>query len=791
MVNALAKMLPGQEEAAAPRVLVVDDNANLLELYRKILTDEDEIPTESLDALEAELFATSTPAGAQKKKGGLHFDVEFFQSGEQACQRALAARNEDKPFSVAFVDMRMPGGWDGMQTIEALWVVDPAIHVVICTAFSDYSWEDITDKFGQSDRLLILRKPFEKIEVLQMASALARKWLLHREQQSEVDQLEQRVAERTRDLTAALAERAEYANQLQYQATHDTLTGLANRNLLSDRLSQAIAYSGRYNHPLWVAFVDLDRFKVINDTLGHKAGDFVLNTMAERLRAILRETDTIARIGGDEFVLILRGPEHNDLSTSTLQRILDVIEEPMALEGRSFSLSCSIGVAAYPADGTTPESLVERADIAMYRAKESGRSNFQFFTPEMNLRLLERVHMEQALRHAITHEEFELHYQPQVDLRTGQIVGMEALIRWNHPGMGPVSPGRFIVLAEESGLIGPIGAWVLRTACVQNKAWQLAGLRPLPIAVNFSARQLMDVTLAESIGNALKDSGLDPAFLEIEITETSVMADVEYSIEVLRSLKKLGVHMSIDDFGTGYSSLAYLKRFPIDVLKIDQSFVHDVESDPDSAAIVLSIISLAHSLRLQVIAEGVETRAQLAYLQRHNCDMIQGFYFCKPVPAAEFEAILLAEKCLAREDEAEYDSRDTLLIVDDEASALEIASIVLGQDGYRILTAQTAVQAFEMLAQHRVGVVVCDQRMPAMDGVEFLSRIKGLYPGTARIMLSAYDESATVIDAVNRGAIFSYLVKPCPPSVLRESVREAFRFYRECLLQGAALAERG
>jgi EAL domain-containing protein (putative c-di-GMP-specific phosphodiesterase class I)/CheY-like chemotaxis protein len=355
--------------------------------------------------------------------------------------------------------------------------------------------------------------------------------------------------------------------------------------------------------------------------------------------------------------------------------------------------------------------------------------------------------------------------------------------------MGPVSPGRFIGLAEESGLIGPIGAWVLRTACAQNKAWQLAGLRPLPISVNFSARQLMDVSLAESIGNALKDSGLDPAFLEIEITETSVMADVDYSIEVLRSLKKLGVHMSIDDFGTGYSSLAYLKRFPIDVLKIDQSFVHDVESDPDSAAIVLSIISLAHSLRLQVIAEGVETRAQLAYLQRHNCDMIQGFYFCKPVPAAEFEAILLAEKCLAREDEAEYDSRDTLLIVDDEASALEISSIVLGQDGYRILTAQTAAQAFELLAQHHVGVVVCDQRMPAMDGVEFLSRIKGLYPGTARIMLSAYDESATVIDAVNRGAIFNYLVKPCPPSVLRDSVREAFRFYRECLLQGAALAQ--
>jgi diguanylate cyclase (GGDEF)-like protein len=539
---------------------------------------------------------------------------------------------------------------------------------------------------------------------------------------------------------------------------------------------------------LWVAFVDLDRFKVINDTLGHKAGDFVLNTMAERLRAVLRETDTIARIGGDEFVLILRGPEHADLSATTLQRIMDVIGEPMTLEGRDFSLSCSIGIAAYPADGITPELLVERADIAMYRAKESGRSNFQFFTAEMNLRLLERVHMEQALRHAIAHNEFELHYQPQVDLRNGQIVGMEALIRWNHPGLGPVSPARFIGLAEESGLIGPIGAWVLRTACAQNKAWQRAGLRPVHIAVNFSARLLMESTLVQSIGAALADTGLDPAFLEIEITESSVMADVEYSIEVLRSLKKLGVHMSIDDFGTGYSSLAYLKRFPIDVLKIDQSFVQDVESDPDSAAIVLSIISLAHSLRLQVIAEGVETRAQLAYLQRHNCDMIQGFYFCKPVPAAEFEAILRAEKCLPPDASLEHDPRDTLLVVDDEASALELASIVLGQDGYRILTASSASAAFELLAAYRVGVVLCDQRMPTMEGVEFLSRIKGLYPSTARIMLSGYDESETVIDAVNRGAIFGYLVKPCNPSVLRDSVREGFRFYRECLLQGAALA---
>ncbi len=457
---------------------------------------------------------------------------------------------------------------------------------------------------------------------------------------------------------------------------------------------------------------------------------------------------------------------------------MDAIAEPAVIEERVFTLTCSIGVAIYPDDGDTPERLIEHADIAMYRAKLHGRDNYQFFTAEMNLRLLERVQLEQALRQALLRDEFVLHYQPQVNLRTGRIVGAEALIRWNHPELGMVSPLRFIGLAEECGLIGQIGAWVIQSASRQNKVWQEAGLAPLHVAVNLSARQLEDPLLVDSIAQLLREADLDPMFLEIEITESSVMADVDCSIGVLRKLKDLGLHLSIDDFGTGYSSLSYLKRLPIDVLKIDQSFVRDVEYDPDSAAIVMSIISLAHSLRLQVIAEGVETATQLAYLQRHGCDLMQGYFFSRPVPADQMAALLRDGACLQPPENAGDQARTTVLIVDDEVHALTILEMELGQDGYRVLTAATVGAAFDLLAANRVDVLICDQRMPVMTGVEFVAKVKDMYPDTVRIMLSAFSESETIIGAVNRGAIFRYLVKPCDSEDLREAVRAAVRLAR-------------
>ncbi len=430
-------------------------------------------------------------------------------------------------------------------------------------------------------------------------------------------------------------------------AHHDVLTGLPNRVLLQDRLNQAIAQAERSGHPIWVLLIDLDRFKFVNDSMGHKAGDLLLQTVAARLLAALRNSDTLARLSGDEFVAILSESPDAQLRAEILQRLMAAVAHPVALDGKEFSVTCSIGVAVFPTDGAPAHKLIEQADIAMYRAKKLGRNNFQFYTQAMNDEALERVRIESALRNALERNEFVLHYQPQVDLASGAIVGMEALIRWRHPELGMVAPSRFIGMAEETGLIVPIGAWVMRTACAQNKAWQDAGLGTLRIAVNLSARQFGDPDLLASIADVLAQSGLPPASLEIELTESLFMSDVDLAVELLHGMKALGVTLSIDDFGTGYSSLSYLRRFPIDVLKIDRSFVTDIASDPDDRAIVVSIIALAHNLKLRVIAEGVETAGQLDFLRSHGCDEIQGFYFSRPLPAVQFEQLLRQPTSLA------------------------------------------------------------------------------------------------------------------------------------------------
>jgi diguanylate cyclase (GGDEF)-like protein/PAS domain S-box-containing protein len=431
-----------------------------------------------------------------------------------------------------------------------------------------------------------------------------------------------------------------YQAELEYRANRDLLTGLANRNLLRDRLMQAIAYASRYGHSVWIVFADLDHFKFINDTLGHKAGDALLNKVAERLLLAVRETDTVARLGGDDFVLIL--PERNDerLTMGAVQRIMRAVSQPFAIEGHEFFPVCSTGVAAYPADGQDADTLIKHAEIAMYRAKENGRNDIQFYTPAMNAEALERLKFESSLRNAIEREEFVLHYQPQIDLHSGRMVGVESLIRWRHPEFGMVPPARFISLAEETGLIVPIGSWAIRQACRQVQTWPQTDSDALHVAVNLSARQFYQHDLVKTVAAALEEAELAPERLEIELTESLVMTDVERAIAVLLDLKKLGVQIAIDDFGTGYSSLSYLKRFPIDILKIDQSFVRDITEDADDAAIVLSIISLAHNLRLKVIAEGVETAEQLAFLGEHGCDQVQGFYFSRPLPAQELRALL-------------------------------------------------------------------------------------------------------------------------------------------------------
>ena len=574
------------------------------------------------------------------------------------------------------------------------------------------------------------------------------------------------------DMTATI----DYQAQLEHQANHDALTGLPNRALLGDRMAQAINYAQHYGDELWLVFIDLDNFKLVNDSLGHQSGDELLCTVATRLRACIGDSDTVARLGGDEFLLLLPNAGDRPMA-GLLQRVQDAVAAPLALGAQQFTVTCSIGVSIYPADGIEPEQLLKHADIAMYRAKEAGRNQVQFYESAMHARIAERAMIEAELRHALAREELSLAYQPKIDLRSGAVVGMEALLRWNHPTLGAVSPARFIGVAEETGLIVPIGRWVLRTACAQNAAWQAAGLTPLRVAVNLSARQFRDPALADEIRAALHDSGLDAQYLELELTESLMMHNVSDAVATVENLKQLDIALSIDDFGTGYSSLAYLKQFPVDYLKIDQSFVREMLTEPKVAAIVRSVIALGHSLGFKIIAEGVETEAQLAYLRRYQCDEMQGYFFSRPLAPDAFGQLLRDERSLPPPT-TEPGPQRTLLLLDDEPGILAALNRLFRADGYRVLRAETAAQAFDLLAMHPVQVVISDQRMPGMNGTEFLSRVKDIYPGTIRIILSGYTELDSVLNAINRGEVYRFYTKPWDDQTLRDNIREAFQYHQ-------------
>ena len=435
--------------------------------------------------------------------------------------------------------------------------------------------------------------------------------------------------------------------EMEHLAYHDALTGLPNRPLFMDRLILALAQSSRTNQKLAVFFLDLDRFKDINDSLGHSTGDGLLKAVAERIRRCIREGDTVARFGGDEFTLLIPRIDHVEDAAKIAQKILETLKIPFSILDHELFVTTSIGISVYPGDGSDPETLVRNADTAMYRAKDQGRDNYQLYAPAMNARALERLALENMLRKALSHRELVLHYQPVADMRTKGVVGVEALIRWRHPEMGLVSPAHFIPVAETSGLIIPIGDWVLRTACRQTKLWQKRIDPDLTVAVNLSARQFQQPNLTEEIAEVLEETGLDAKYLELEITESNAMQNAENTIYTLRELKALGVRIAMDDFGTGYSSLSYLKRFPIDTLKLDQSFVREITTDASDAAIATAVIAMAHSLDLRVIGEGVETEEQFAFLQRQKCDYIQGYLFSPPQPAEALEAYLLERKAAA------------------------------------------------------------------------------------------------------------------------------------------------
>ncbi|NML59904.1 EAL domain-containing protein [Massilia sp. RP-1-19] len=563
-------------------------------------------------------------------------------------------------------------------------------------------------------------------------------------------------------------------DELVYRANHDNLTGLANRRLLTDKLRDMLATAARRKGAIWLMFIDLDRFKRINDSLSHRVGDEFLKLKAGRLRASVREIDVVARLHGDEFLVAF--PDAGDPPAIALivQRVMACIAEPVMVAGHELTVSCSAGVAKYPGDGDTPDVLIDNADMAMYKAKEQGRNNVQFFAPGMNQHVQERLRLERGLRLALERSEFVLHYQPQFDLASGALVGLEALLRWESLEFGAVAPARFIPLAAETGLIIQIGDWVLRTACAQAEAWRVAGLGALRIAVNLSARQFRQPELVQSVADALRDTGLAPGRLELELTETLLMDQVGDAVQVMRRLRELGVGLSVDDFGTGYSSLASLKAFPVEVLKIDSSFVRDIKPYSHDTSIPDAIISMAHSLGMRVIAEGVESEAQCEFLARNMCDEVQGYLFSRPLAADAMEAYLREGHSVPEHLRRMFKRQRTLLLVDDEPNILSALKRLIRSAGYKVLTASSGIEGLDVLAQNEVDVIVSDQRMPGMTGVDFLRSVKQLYPDTVRIVLSGFTELTSVTDAVNEGAIYKFLTKPWDDVQLRGHIEEGF-----------------
>ena len=613
---------------APPRVLVIDDNRAIHADFRKVLSPSLTATAAARLASVENLLFGDEPAAAINTPV---YEVDFATQGEEGLRLVEQAQSQLRPYALAFVDMRMPPGWDGLETIEHIWRVDPGIQVVICSAYSDYDWSDMIERLGHSDRLLVLKKPFEPIEIQQCASAMTRKWLHERQLSAHLQALEQQVKAGDASLQAA-------NRQLRHITTHDTLTSLPSRALLDDRLNQAITHARRYGFSFSVLVADLDRFKAINDSLGRRAGDLVLGEMAQRLSGAVRGIDTVARLSGDEFALILSPspPASQQDALQVAQQLNAVLQQPFTVQDVRLHVSASIGVVQFPEDGDSAEVLLAHADAAMSHAKRCGRNNAQRFGAGINPTSIDRVSLKGELHNAVALGQLELFYQPKADINTDDVHSAEALVRWRHPQRGLISPDQFIPLAEESGLIHDIGLWVLNEACRQCAAWQQEGLR-LRIAVNVSASQFRQGRLLEQVRNALASSRLDPRSLELELTESAVMTNPEQSAATLEQLSRMGVLLSVDDFGTGYSSMSYLQRFPIDKLKIDRSFVKDLVSRAEDASIVRAIISLAHGLKLKVVAEGVETFEQLKLLQALGCDQYQGYHFSPPMPAGEFE----------------------------------------------------------------------------------------------------------------------------------------------------------
>ncbi|MFN3355801.1 MAG: putative bifunctional diguanylate cyclase/phosphodiesterase [Pseudomonas sp.] len=604
------------------RILIVDDTASIHEDFRKIL-GADTAGAPSLDSLEATLFGATAAPPRQA------FVLDSAYQGQEALALVNQALAANAPYALVFIDMRMPPGWDGLQTIEALWNVDPNLQIALCTAYSDYSFEAIEARLKYNDQLLILKKPFDPLEIRQMASALTWKWQLAQDAALKVINLERTIEERVQELLKV-------SHLLQY----DALTQLPNSTLLGDRLTQAIALGRRHDTQLAVMFIGLDRFKRVNNALGYPAGDEVLQQVSQSLTAAVRESDSVFRYGSDEFVVLLNDVQHPQQTQHIAHKLLKAISATRHVAGHDLSITASLGISICPNDSGTAVELIKHAETAMHTSKERGPDGFSFYTQDMNLRAQHQQNLESAIRHALERDEFVLHYQPKLELKSGKIVGAEALIRWFRPRVGWVSPADFIPVAEDSGLIVPLTQWVLRHACEQAQIWRVMGLPTLCVSVNISAIDFRQRDFVDKLTAILKQTGLPPAQLELEITESVLMQNVDETVETLQRVKAMGIRLALDDFGTGYSSLSYLRRFPIDVLKIDQSFVRGLNVNSQDAQLISAIIGMGKSLELTIIAEGVETAEQLDFLRAQNCEEGQGFLFSKAVPAKDFAQLL-------------------------------------------------------------------------------------------------------------------------------------------------------
>lgn len=723
------------------RIIVIDDNPAIHMDFIKILKTN---PPSKLDDLSAGIF------GEKNEKEYLpNFEIDVASQGQEGVKRIQEALLQGKRYSLAFVDIRMPPGWDGIETIKHIWELDKNIQIVICTAYSDYSWEETVAHLGKTDNLLILKKPFDNISIRQLACALTTKWQLAEDSRLYTAKLQQQVEDRTLSLQESLSlvkstfesssdgilvvntngeivdynqkiismleipqavlemkneeillehmkgklaspneffdrmhelhvkldeisvdtvkfnngnifecysqphklnnqiigrilafrnitKRAELEQELLHQATHDSLTGLANRVKLLERLRLAIKISEQNQSQFAVLFLDFDRFKLVNDSLSHVIGDKLLQEAASRLQTVIRSEDTLARLGGDEFVIIYMNIEKAAHIENKARKLLALLQQPFDVGDRKVTLTASIGISLYPKDATGVDTLLRNSDTAMYRAKAQKGNNFQFYTQEMSAQSLAELDQEAELRQAIANNEFFLCYQPQIDLKNQALVAVEALIRWRHPQKGILLPMDFLALAEETGLIIPISEWVMRTACRQNKAWQDAGFPAIRVAVNIAAQQFKQINLVSTINNILQETELKPEYLELELTENVILSNSE-TIQTITELKKLGVNVAVDDFGTGYSSLSYLHKLPLDRLKIDGSFIQHIQSPTDDEVIIRAVIAMAKNLNLEILAEGVETKEQLNFLKRYNCGDVQGFYLSKPLSVEELE----------------------------------------------------------------------------------------------------------------------------------------------------------